>query len=150
MSALLATCFDLVSCLAYSFTMKMEATCFSRTSVDFQWTRQHDFSEDRILHNHCCGNLKSHTVFHCRVVHLSQCLMIWEATDQEDQTPLYPILLSQVQGPEHHFTLLKLSLLLASCWLLACFFLPWRWRRHVRPKRWLIFNGLHGIISQKT
>jgi hypothetical protein len=25
----------------------------------------------------------------------------------------------------------------------------WRWRRHVPPKRWLTFNGLHGVISQK-
>jgi hypothetical protein len=28
--------FMLVSCLAYSSTLKMEATCFSETSVDFQ------------------------------------------------------------------------------------------------------------------
>jgi hypothetical protein len=27
--------------------------------------------------------------------------------------------------------------------------LSWRWRRHVPPKRWLTFNGLHGVISQK-
>jgi hypothetical protein len=26
--------------------------------------------------------------------------------------------------------------------------LPRRWRRHVRPKRLLIFNGLRGVISQ--
>jgi hypothetical protein len=26
---------------------------------------------------------------------------------------------------------------------------PWRWRRHVLPKRLLTFNGLHGVISQK-
>jgi hypothetical protein len=26
---------------------------------------------------------------------------------------------------------------------------PWRWRRHVPPKRWLIFNGLHGVMSWK-
>jgi hypothetical protein len=26
----------------------------------------------------------------------------------------------------------------------------WRWRRHVPPKRRLIFNGLHGVIFQKT
>jgi hypothetical protein len=24
-----------------------------------------------------------------------------------------------------------------------------RWRRYVFPKRWLTFNGLHGVISQK-
>jgi hypothetical protein len=27
---------------------------------------------------------------------------------------------------------------------------PWRWRRHVPLKSWLIFNGLHGVISPKT
>jgi hypothetical protein len=26
---------------------------------------------------------------------------------------------------------------------------PWRWRRHVPPKRRLTFNGLHFVISQK-
>jgi hypothetical protein len=26
---------------------------------------------------------------------------------------------------------------------------PWRWRRHVPPKRWSTFSGLHGFISQK-
>jgi hypothetical protein len=31
----LATCFMLVSCLAYSLAMEMEVTCFSVTSVTF-------------------------------------------------------------------------------------------------------------------
>jgi hypothetical protein len=34
--ALLATDFMLVSCLAYSSTLKMEEMCFLETSVDFQ------------------------------------------------------------------------------------------------------------------
>jgi hypothetical protein len=39
----------------------------------------------------------------------------------------------------------------ASNWFLACFTLrSWGWRRYVPPKRWLIFIGLHGIISHKT
>jgi hypothetical protein len=33
---LLAACFMLASCLAYSSILKMEATCSSETSVDFQ------------------------------------------------------------------------------------------------------------------
>jgi hypothetical protein len=37
-TALLATCFMLVSCLAYSATLKMEVTCSSNMSVDFQHT----------------------------------------------------------------------------------------------------------------
>jgi hypothetical protein len=40
-----AICFTLVSCLAYSSTLKMEAAFASETFVDFQ-------------HNHCCKNLK--------------------------------------------------------------------------------------------
>jgi hypothetical protein len=37
-----------------------------------------------------------------------------------------------------------------SRWFLARLILrPWRWRRHVLPKRRLTFNGLHGVISQK-
>jgi hypothetical protein len=29
------------------------------------------------------------------------------------------------------------------------YFWPWKWKRHVPPKRRLIFNRLQGIISQK-
>jgi hypothetical protein len=36
-----------------------------------------------------------------------------------------------------------------SCWFPAWTILrPGRWRQHVSPKRYLIFNGLHGVISQ--
>jgi hypothetical protein len=38
---LLATCFTIVSCLAYSLTVKMETACSSETSVDVQWTTWH-------------------------------------------------------------------------------------------------------------
>jgi hypothetical protein len=36
--ALLAICFKLVSCLAYSSTLKMKAACSSERSVDFKLT----------------------------------------------------------------------------------------------------------------
>jgi hypothetical protein len=39
-----------VSCLAYSLTLKMEATCSSKTSVDFQQTAWHYIPEDRTLY----------------------------------------------------------------------------------------------------
>jgi hypothetical protein len=43
------------------------------------------------------------------------------------------------------------SLLPALCWFLAWLILqPWRWKQHVPQKHWLSFNGIHGIISQKT
>jgi hypothetical protein len=45
----------------------------------------------------------------------------------------------------------ELYLLPPSCWFLAWLTLqPWRWRRHVPLKCQLTYNGLHGIISQKT
>jgi hypothetical protein len=53
-----ATCFTLVSCLAYSSTVKMEAKCSSETSVDIQRTTRCYIPEDGILHNHRCENLK--------------------------------------------------------------------------------------------
>jgi hypothetical protein len=43
-------------------------------------------------------------------------------------------------------------LMLATCFtLVSClvFLRPWRWKRHVPPKRQLTFMGLHGVISQK-
>jgi hypothetical protein len=48
--------FRLHSCLVYSSTIKMEASCSSETSVDFQQTTRRYISEDRTLHNHCCQN----------------------------------------------------------------------------------------------
>jgi hypothetical protein len=47
-------------------------------------------------------------------------------------------------------TLLQvLWLLSASDWFLACIILwPWKWKRHVPPKRRLTLNGLRGVISQ--
>jgi hypothetical protein len=45
----LATCFMLVSYLAYSSTLKMEATCSSETSVDFQRITRRYIPEERAL-----------------------------------------------------------------------------------------------------
>jgi hypothetical protein len=53
--------FTLVSCFAYYSTLKMDATCSSETSVDFQQTTRCYIPEDRTLHNHCCENLKSYS-----------------------------------------------------------------------------------------
>jgi hypothetical protein len=48
-SLLLATCFMLVSCMAYFLTLKMEAICSSKTLVDSQQTAQCYVPEDRVL-----------------------------------------------------------------------------------------------------
>jgi hypothetical protein len=47
--ALLAICAMLISCLAYSFTTKLEVRCSSETSGDFQRTTWHYIREDRTL-----------------------------------------------------------------------------------------------------
>jgi hypothetical protein len=47
--ALLAACFMLVSCLAYTSTLKMEVICSSETSVGFHRTTQCYNPKDRIL-----------------------------------------------------------------------------------------------------
>jgi hypothetical protein len=59
-----ATFFMLVSCLAYSLTLKIEATRVSETSDDFQQITWSYIPEDRNLYNHRCGNLKSCIVSH--------------------------------------------------------------------------------------
>jgi hypothetical protein len=49
--------FMLVSCLAYSSTLKMEAICSSDTSVDFQQFTRRYIPEDSTLYTHvaCIG-----------------------------------------------------------------------------------------------
>jgi hypothetical protein len=59
----LSACFVLVCCLAYSATLKMEATFFSEMSVDFQGITWCFTAEDGTLHNHCFENRKSYTVY---------------------------------------------------------------------------------------
>jgi hypothetical protein len=54
-------CLTLVSCLAYSSVLKMEVTCSTETSVDFQRTTWCNNPEDTIPHNHRCKNLKSYS-----------------------------------------------------------------------------------------
>jgi hypothetical protein len=51
---------QLVYCLAYSSTLKMEAICFSKMSIDFHRITGHYIAEDRTLHNHGCEYFKSY------------------------------------------------------------------------------------------
>jgi hypothetical protein len=48
----------LVSCLAFSLALKMEAIYSSDTSLVFQWTTWRYIPEDVTLHNHRCKNLR--------------------------------------------------------------------------------------------
>jgi hypothetical protein len=52
--------FTVLSCSAYSSTLKMEAICSSETSVGFQRTTWRYIPEDSTLHIHRCENLKSY------------------------------------------------------------------------------------------
>jgi hypothetical protein len=53
----LANFFLLVSCLAYSSTLKMYATCSFEALVDFHRTTWRYIPDNEILHNHPCENL---------------------------------------------------------------------------------------------
>jgi hypothetical protein len=59
LALLLPACFMLVSCLAYSSTLKMEVVCSSEMSVDFHQTLQCYTPEDGAAHSHCCENFIS-------------------------------------------------------------------------------------------
>jgi hypothetical protein len=52
----------LVSRLAHSSTLKMEAICSVETTVDFQQTTRRYIPEDRTLRNHRCNNPKSYII----------------------------------------------------------------------------------------
>jgi hypothetical protein len=51
--------------LGFSSILKMEGTCSSETSVDFQRTTKRYIPEARALHNHRCENLKSYNALFC-------------------------------------------------------------------------------------
>jgi hypothetical protein len=53
---------DLISCLSYSSTLKMEETYSSETSVVFQRTTRRYIPEDRTPHNDRCENLRPYTI----------------------------------------------------------------------------------------
>jgi hypothetical protein len=55
-----AACFVLVSCLAYTSPLMMDATFSSETSVNFYRTTLHYILEDGNIHNHRCENLISY------------------------------------------------------------------------------------------
>jgi hypothetical protein len=66
--AVFATCFMLVSFLAYSSILRMVATCTSEMSDDCQCTTLHYTLEDRTRHNDGCENLRSYGVTKCGIV----------------------------------------------------------------------------------
>jgi hypothetical protein len=61
--------FTLVSRLAYSSTLNMDAMYFSETSVDFQRTTRLYILEGSALHNHRCENLKPYFDKYTSIIH---------------------------------------------------------------------------------
>jgi hypothetical protein len=55
----------LISCLAYSSTLKMEGTYSSKTPVAFQQNTRRHIVEERSLHDHRCENLQSYKRWEC-------------------------------------------------------------------------------------
>jgi hypothetical protein len=55
-----SACFISVSCSAYTWTLKMEATCSSKPSADFRRATWRYIPENVTLRNHRCENLKSY------------------------------------------------------------------------------------------
>jgi hypothetical protein len=52
--------FIMVPCLAYSPTLKVEASCSFKNSVDFRQITWRYITKDRTLHNHLFENFKSY------------------------------------------------------------------------------------------
>jgi hypothetical protein len=71
-----------VSCLAYSSTLNLEATYFTKTSAGFQQTTWCYIPEDRTLHDNHCENLKSF-LFNGTVLTSE---VIWHQTGWEDES----------------------------------------------------------------
>jgi hypothetical protein len=67
-----------------------------------------------------------------------------------DTTPCSPLKVNRLFGGTYLY--LQISAChLVSLWFVARLILrPWRWRRYVPPKRLLILNWVHDVISQKT
>jgi hypothetical protein len=66
--ALLAVCFMLLSCLAYSLTLKMVAICSPETFVDFHQTTLNYILEDRTFE--ALYNLLFNTTHDLRILNL--------------------------------------------------------------------------------
>jgi hypothetical protein len=63
-----STCFILVSCFIYSSILKIEATCSSKMSVEFQQNTRRYIPEDRTLHNEKCHSFRKFLTYHFTVI----------------------------------------------------------------------------------
>jgi hypothetical protein len=91
-----------ISFFTYSSTLKMQATCSSETSVYCQRTTRRHIPEDRNLHNHRCGNLKSYTRQECFFRTLKYAWRDWVGRREIFGTVLSSRN-SDYKSPEHRF-----------------------------------------------
>jgi hypothetical protein len=86
-----------------------------------------------------------HVGFEMLTAVVMKCSVFWNIT------PYSPLKVNgrlRLQG--WRIGIVELSLISASCWFIAWLILrPRRWRRYSHPKRWLTFDGPHGVISKK-
>jgi hypothetical protein len=64
-------------------------------------------------------------------------------------TPCCPLKVNRRFGRTYRLCCRAAWHLRSRCFLAQLILRPWGWRRYVRTKRRLTFNGLHGVISQK-
>jgi hypothetical protein len=87
--------FTLVSCLNYFLILKMEATCSSETSVEFQRIASLYIREDGTLLNHSGENFKSYTNFssieysRCALLSWTPCRVVGECRSYGRECCLY-------------------------------------------------------------
>jgi hypothetical protein len=116
----------LISCLAYSLTLKMEVVWFSKMSVDCPWTTWHYAPHNRNLHCQCCGNLKFNKID----IVVSEAVMQLETTSDQNTWP--EALIHIVTGYQNACTQQKLGSteILKRCPLLSKTTSPsvsWQW-----------------------
>jgi hypothetical protein len=80
--------FTLISRWAYS-TLKMDAICYSETSVDFQQTTGRCIPKDNNTHNQGCGNLKSYNQLINHNLYLASPQVVSSLQDFEPQFCIY-------------------------------------------------------------
>jgi hypothetical protein len=109
-------------------TLKMEAVCYSETSVDTQRTTRHYIQENCTFHNHRCENLKPYITLkrlHSRVTQLSL-LPRWEEKEEErkekGKIPLLPLFLTR--GSRNIFPTSSQDHLVARIIFIASFHSP--------------------------
>jgi hypothetical protein len=100
----------------------------------------------------CSIALQATTLLRAPVKCFSYCLFYYTVSDDSVEWPVS----SECWVGKNKMTSMKAggkqsrTCHLLSRWSLAWLILqPWRWRRYVRPKYRLNFNGLHGGISKK-